>query len=105
MTNVATIDLLNALSADRGVIVRRNAHGSDNHAPLDGIATAPDRLRAVGIADYVGFQALLKLIETRAAHKQGPPYHDMLERDGLFGGRVGSIQSCGIILCRTTWIV
>ena len=41
MTNVATIDLLNALSPDRGVIVRRNAHGSDNRAPLHGIATAP----------------------------------------------------------------
>ena len=43
MTNVATIDLLDALGLDRGVIVRRNAHGSDNHAPLDGIVAATDR--------------------------------------------------------------
>ena len=63
MTNVATIDLLDALGLDRGVIVRRNAHGSDNRAPLDGIEAAPDRLREVGIADYVGFQALLKLMQ------------------------------------------
>ena len=63
MTNVATIDLLDALGLDRGVIVRRNAHGSDNHAPLDSIEAAPDRLREVGIADYFGFQALLKLIQ------------------------------------------
>ena len=61
MTNVATIDLLDALVLVRGN-VRRNAHGSDNHARLDGIEAAPDRLREVGIADYVGFQALLKLI-------------------------------------------
>ena len=60
MTNVATIDLLDALGLDRGVIVRRNAHGSDNHAPLDGIEAAQDR---TGIADYFGFQALLKLIQ------------------------------------------
>ena len=63
MTNVATIDLLDALGLDRGVIVRRNAHGSDNHAPLDGIEAAQDRLREVGIADYFGSQALLKLMQ------------------------------------------
>ena len=63
MTNVATIDLLDALGLDRGVIVHCDAHGSDNRASLDGIATAPHRLREVGIVDYVGFQVLLKLMQ------------------------------------------
>jgi predicted TIM-barrel fold metal-dependent hydrolase len=36
---------------DRGVIVHGSAHGSDNRASLDGIATAPDRLRGIAVVD------------------------------------------------------
>ena len=43
MTNVANIDPLDALGLDRVVIVRRNANGPDNRAPLDGIVAATDR--------------------------------------------------------------
>lgn len=45
------LKLLNTLGLDRGVIVHGSAHGSDNTASLDGIATAPDRLRGVAVVD------------------------------------------------------
>ena len=62
MTNVATIDLLNVEPRPRRDRAQKRPR-PDNRAPLRGIATAPDRLRAVGIADYVGFQALLILMQ------------------------------------------
>ena len=43
--------LLDMLGLDRGVIVHGSAHGSDNRASLDGIATAPDRLRGIAVVD------------------------------------------------------
>ena len=45
------LDLLDSLGLDRGVILHGSAHGSDNRALLDGIATAPDRLRGVAVVD------------------------------------------------------
>ena len=45
------LKLLDTLGIDRGVIVHGSAHGSDNTASLDGIATAPDRLRGVAVVD------------------------------------------------------
>ena len=45
------LDLLDSLGLDRGVIVHGSAHGSDNRASVDGIATAPDRLRGVAVVD------------------------------------------------------
>ena len=45
------LKLLNTLGLDRGVIDHGSAHGSDNTASLDGIATAPDRLRGVAVVD------------------------------------------------------
>ncbi|MGB0630965.1 MAG: amidohydrolase family protein [Alphaproteobacteria bacterium] len=45
------LKLLDTLGLDRGVIVHGSAHGSDNRASLDGIATAPDRLRGVAVVD------------------------------------------------------
>lgn len=45
------LDLLDSLGLDRGVIVHGSAHGSDNRASLDGIATAPDRLRGVAVVN------------------------------------------------------
>lgn len=43
--------LLDTLGLDRGVIVHGSAHGSDNRVTLQGIATAPDRLRGVAVVD------------------------------------------------------
>ena len=49
---VATyLKLLDTLGLDRGVIVQGSAQGSDNTTSLDGIATAPDRLRGVAVVD------------------------------------------------------
>lgn len=45
------LNLLDTLGLDRGVIVHGSAHGSDNRASLDGIATAPDRLRGIAVVD------------------------------------------------------
>ena len=45
------LKLLDTLGLDRGVIVHGSAHGSDNRASLDGIATAPDRLRGIAVVD------------------------------------------------------
>jgi len=45
------LDRLEALGLDRGVIVHGSAHYSDHRASLDGIATAPDRLRGDASAD------------------------------------------------------
>jgi 2-pyrone-4,6-dicarboxylate lactonase len=45
------LKLLDVLGLDRGVIVHGSAHGSDNRASLDGIATARDRLRGVAVVD------------------------------------------------------
>ena len=47
----AYLKLLDTLGLDRGVIVHGSAHGSDNSASLDGIASAPDRLRGVAVVD------------------------------------------------------
>lgn len=45
------LKLLETLGLDRGIIVHGSAHGSDNRASLDGIATAPDRLRGIAVVD------------------------------------------------------
>jgi predicted TIM-barrel fold metal-dependent hydrolase len=41
--------MLNDVGFDRGVLVHGGAHGWDHRAMLDTIATAPDRLRGIGV--------------------------------------------------------
>ncbi len=43
--------MLDVLGMERGVIVHGSAHGSDNRVTLDGIASAPDRLRGVAVIE------------------------------------------------------
>ena len=124
MTNVATIDPLDALGLDRVVIVHKMPTARTIARRWTASGSNGPRLREVGIADYVGFQALLKLmqetdhawakIRAHTGFRPGPPYHEITSlarrgskpgRSGLLGGRVGGIQFCGIILCRTMRIV
>ena len=57
--------LLDMLGLDRGVIVHGSAHGSDNSASLDGIATAPDRLRGIAVVDPGIADAELETLDAR----------------------------------------
>jgi predicted TIM-barrel fold metal-dependent hydrolase len=43
--------MLDTLGFARGVLVQGSAHGRDNSAMLDALATRPERLRGVAVAD------------------------------------------------------
>src|SRR5258708_24954747 len=43
--------MLDTLGFARGVLVQGSAHGRDNSATLDALATHPNRLRGVAVAD------------------------------------------------------
>ncbi len=45
------LGMLDTLGFARGVLVQGSAHGSDNSAMLDALATHPERLRGVAVAD------------------------------------------------------
>src|SRR5262245_22026152 len=45
------LSMLDTLGCTRGVLVQGSAHGRDNAAMLDALASHPDRLRGVAVAD------------------------------------------------------
>jgi 2-pyrone-4,6-dicarboxylate lactonase len=81
--------MLDAVGFDRGVLVHGGAHGWEHDAMLDAIASAPDRLRGVGVLPGDADKQRLRALH--AAGVRGLRFTDVAGPTALkpFPGRVG----------------